>query len=320
VAAVPAFAELAGELQAFTGESVGLRTEGTLAVAFNADDRAALDRLTEFRRSLGLVTESLTGRQARGLEPYLAAGVRSGVLAVDDLSVDNRQYVSVLRSACLRRGVGFVTATVTGLQRTGARVTGVHTDPDGPADPGGPADPDGALAADAVVLCAGALTERLRPVGVHPVKGQILRLSVPARLRAAGPVLTRTIRGLVRGGEVYLVPRLGGEIVVGATSEQQGEDTTVTAGGVYELLRNAYDLLPISSEFEFIEARAGSRPGTADNGPVVGELEPGLLVATGHYRNGILLSAITARAVTRLVVGLPLAEQWEPFGPTRFHP
>jgi glycine oxidase len=307
VAAVPAFVGLAADLERATGRSVGLRTEGTLAVAFNADDRAALDRLTEFRTALGLQTDPLTAREVRALEPYLATGVRSGVLTADDLSVDNRRYAEALRQACALSGVRFVTATVTGLVRTAGRVTGVQLD-DGVAE----------SAADLVVLCGGAGTQRLLPVGVQPVKGQILRLAVPERLRAAGPVLTRTVRGLVRGSEVYLVPRRDGEVVVGATTEQQGHDTTVTAGGVYELLRNAYELLPISSEFEFLEARAGSRPGTADNGPVLGEWEPGALVATGHYRNGILLSALTALAVTCLVSGHPVAEEWEPFGPHRF--
>jgi glycine oxidase len=130
--------------------------------------------------------------------------------------------------------------------------------------------------------------------------------------------LRHTVRGLVRGNEVYLVPRDSGEVVVGATSEQQGFDVTVTAGGVYELLRNAYELLPISSEFSFVEARAGSRPGTPDNGPLVGEIKPGLIIAAGHYRNGILLSALTAAAVVRLVAGQSLAEEWKAFHPQRF--
>jgi glycine oxidase len=303
---VPAIIGFAAELEQRTGRPVGLRTGGTLVVAFNADDKAALDRLTAWRGSLGLITEALTGSAVRSREPYLATEVRAGVLAADDLSVDNRSYLTALRAACLAAGVRIEQATVAGLTRLAGRVSGVLL------------ESGERIEAATTVLCSGASTERLLAVGVQPVKGQILRLAVPERLRAAGPVLRHTVRGLVRGSEVYLVPRQGGELVVGATSEQQGHDTTVTAGGIYELLRNAYELLPISSEFSFVEARAGTRPGTADNGPLLGRYEPGLLVATGHYRNGILLSALTADAVATLVAGGQVAQEWEPFDARRF--
>jgi glycine oxidase len=300
LAAVPDLVEFAAELEGRTGETVGLRHEGTLAVGFNADDKAALHRLTDFRRSIGLRTDQLSGSQARQLEPYLAAEVRTGVLTSDDLSIDNRQYLQVLRLACESVGVVFTQAETTELTGRGA-VTKLA-----------------AYTAQTVVLAAGASSAQLADLPVQPVKGQILRLAVPERLARSGPVLSRTVRGIVRGSEIYLVPREHGEVVVGATSEQQGIDTSVTAGGVYELLRNAYELLPISSEFTFVEARAGLRPGTPDNGPILGRLSDSLIVATGHYRNGILLSALTGRAVACLVAGNPLAEEWKPFGPDRF--
>ncbi|CAN5506201.1 glycine oxidase ThiO [soil metagenome] len=306
LAAVPAFIDFATLLQGLTGRPVGLRTEGTLAVALTADDRAALLRLAEFRTSLGLATDNLTGSEARLLEPYPASDVRAGALAGDDLSVDNRGYLLALDRACSLAGVTRLTGEVTSLSRSGDRVDGVLT------------AAGQVIAADLVVLCAGALTERLTGYPIQPVKGQILRLQIPDRLTAAGPVLTRTVRGLVHGSEVYLLPRVGGEVVVGATVEQQGFDTTVTAGGVYELLRNAYELLPISSEFTFVEALAGLRPGTADNGPLLGQVQPGLILATGHYRNGILLSALTALAVRRLAAGERPAEEWDAFDPDRF--
>jgi glycine oxidase len=304
--AVPRFVRFAAELEARTGMSVGMREDGTLAVGFNTDDRAALDRLTEFRLSLGLRTERLSGSAARELEPYLATEVRAGVLAADDLSVDNRRYLGVLSQACATMGVVRIEDDVVELTRSSGRVHDVRT--------AAGATYTGAT----VVLCAGALTERLVGSPVQPVKGQILRLAVPEKLSSDGPVLTHTVRGIVRGSEVYLVPRDSGEIVVGATQEQQGLDTTVTAGGVYELLRNAYELLPISSEFRFVEARAGLRPGTPDNGPMVGQIEAGLVLATGHYRNGILLSALTSDAVASLVAGLTVAEEWKAFNPDRF--
>ena len=218
---------------------MGLRTEGTLAVAFNSDDRAALDRLTDFRTGLGLSTERLSGAAARALEPYLAAGVRGGVLAADDLSVDNRRYLRVLRGAAeavgvaLRHRRGHQPAAAGGATRS--------------AESGPP--PGTSWRAGTVVLCGGAATGALLPVPVQPVKGQILRLAVPERLRAAGPVLTRTVRGIVRGSEIYLVPRAGGEVVVGATSEQQGHDTQRDRGrglrAAAQRLRAAADQLGV---------------------------------------------------------------------------
>jgi glycine oxidase len=306
LAGVEAFRSMAAELAERTGIPIPLRTEGTLNVAFDTDDKAALDRLSAYRDSLGLATVRLSGREVRRLEPYLAGAVRMGVLAADDLSVDNRAWLGALRSAGTSRGVVYLDGEVVALQREGPRVVGVIT-----------ADDNRHLAAH-TVIAAGALSRTLIDVAVQPVKGQILRLSVPDRLRASGEVLTRTVRGIVRGSEVYLVPRANGEVVVGATVEQQGLDTTVTAGGIYELLRDAYELLPISSEFQFVEAIAGSRPGSPDNGPILGELSPGLLVATGHYRNGILLSALTADAISDMVQAKPVAEQWHAFRPDRF--
>lgn len=308
VAAVAEFRLLARALDELPGESVGLRTEGTLAVAFNGDDKAALARMTAYRTSLGLPSATLTGGDTRLLEPFLAAGVRGGVLAADDLSVDNRRYLRSLQRAALAVGVKMLTGRVAGLDRAGGRVVGVTTD-------GGEQ-----LVAPTTLLCAGAHSGRLTGYPIHPVKGQILRLKIPDRLLGAGAVLTHTIRALVRGQEVYLVPRVGGEVVLGASQEQQGFDTAVTAGGVFELLRNAYELMPVSSEFEIVEMRAGLRPGTPDNGPLLGEAESGLIMATGHHRNGMLLSTSTASAVTALASGRPVAPEWLPFHPHRFTP
>ncbi|MFL6163440.1 MAG: glycine oxidase ThiO [Jatrophihabitantaceae bacterium] len=303
LAAVPAFGRFATELERRTGQPVGLRAEGTLVVAFNADDRAVLDRLSAYREALGLSAERLTGSAVRALEPYLAPSVRAGVLARGDLSVDNRRYLGALAAGGRLAGVATVTGEVTSLIRDGSVVSGVRL-------------ADGTeLPAEVVLLCSGAATQALVEVGVRPVKGQILRLTVPERL---GVVLRHTVRGLIRGSEVYLVPRTGGEIVVGASSEDQGFDTTVTAGAVYELLRDAAELLPVSSELALTEASAGSRPGTADNGPLLGWYQPGLLVATGHYRNGILLSALTAEAVGTLLAGGRPAVEWKPFDARRF--
>jgi glycine oxidase len=159
------------------------------------------------------------------------------------------------------------------------------------------------------------LPEALRDA-VRPVKGQLLRLRHPAGMP---PAARRTIRALVRGADVYLVPRADGELVVGATQEERGHDVTVTAGAVHDLLHDAMSVLPVTSELALAETCAGLRPGTPDNGPIVGPAgPPGLLVATGHYRNGILLSAATADAVAAWLTGGRPAQEWEPFSPRRF--
>ncbi len=153
---------------------------------------------------------------------------------------------------------------------------------------------------------------------VRPVKGQLLRLRHPEGMPL---VITHTIRATVRGADVYLVPRADGEVIVGATQEERGPDRTVTAGAVHDLLHDAMSVLPVTSELILAETCAGLRPGTPDNGPIVGGggIE-GLLLATGHYRNGILMSPVTADAIVACLTGQQPAAEWKPFTPGRFMP
>lgn len=296
------FREFAAELEAAVGGEVGLRHEGTLEVAYDAGDRAVLARLAELRRSCGLVADELDARECRRLEPFLSPAVAGGVFSADDLSVDNRRYVSALRRAAEGAGVQTVAGRARRIDSSGERVTGV-TLADGTS-----------LASGSVVVAAGAwsggidgVPEDLR-TGVRPVKGQLLRLRVPERMPA---VLRHSVRGAVRGFDVYLVPRAGGEVVVGATVEEQGFDRTVTAAAVHDLLRDAMALVPVLGELVLAETCAGLRPGSPDNAPLV-ESAPtaGLVVATGHFRNGILQSAVTADAVLALLDGDDPAPEW----------
>jgi glycine oxidase len=326
--AVGRFPGFAAELEQATGLSVGLRTEGTLAVAFDKADHDRLKRLTAFRREAGLRAQELDARACREAEPFLAPGVHGGVLAIGDLSVDNRRYAAALRAAAAQAGVSFLRGQVT---RVAARPGGGY----GVLLASGPAaEEEGeVIPAHAVVLAAGWRTGQIAGIpgylatAFRPVKGQILRLRHPAGLP---PVLTHTIRAIVRGTEVYLVPRADGEVVVGATQDERA-DLDVTAGAVHDLLRDAMSVLPAVSELVLAEARAGLRPGSADNGPVVGWAErgrpagpgqpvEGLIVAGGHFRNGIMLSAATADAVTSLLTGDQSAAEWKPFTPERLLP
>jgi glycine oxidase len=311
--ALARFSSFAAELEAATGHQAGVRREGTLAVAYDPDDYAALMRLTAFRRSAGLEAEELDSRACRKLENFLAPDVHGGVLFAGDWSVDNRRYAAALHEAAAAAGVRFVRDRVTGVLTRDGQVRGVAV-----------AEGD-EIGSARVVVAAGCwsgaiagLPAELRAV-VRPVKGQLLRLRHPDGMP---PVLAHTIRATVRGADVYLVPRADGEVVVGATQEERGPDRTVTAGAVHDLLRDAMSVLPVTSELILAETCAGLRPGTPDNGPVVGAAGSlgldGLLLATGHYRNGILMSPVTADAIVAWLTGQPPAPEWEPFGPGRF--
>ncbi|MCW1093513.1 MULTISPECIES: glycine oxidase ThiO [Streptomyces] len=307
------YPEFAAELTELTGHDLGYRRCGTLAVALDADDRAHLRELHALQQRSGLESEWLSGRECRRLEPMLAPGVRGGLRVDGDHQIDPRRLAHALLAACEREGV--VLHRVWAERLTvgrGERATGVVT-ADGTA-----------LEAGQVVLAGGSLSGRLTGVPeavlppVRPVKGQVLRLAMP-RTGVGAPLLNRTVRAVVRGNHVYLVPRESGELVVGATSEELGWDTTVTAGGVYELLRDAHELVPGITELPLTETRAGLRPGSPDNAPLLGRTDlDGLLLATGHYRNGVLLTPVTGDVMADVLTGGELPEEARPFSPRRF--
>jgi glycine oxidase len=304
----------AAEVEAASGSSVGYRADGTLVAALDAGDRAALDDLVARHQAMGLDVTPLRGREVRRLEPGLAPGVRAGFLAAAERSVDPPALVEALRRAATAAGVGFVAAAVERIEAapTTGRVAGVVV-ADGAASR--------RIDAAAVVLAAGCrsagiagLSEAARPP-VRPVRGEVLTLRQPP----GPPLVTHTLRGLVHGFTVYLVPRADGRLVVGATVQERGWDTRVTAGGAYELLRDALALVPGLDDAELVAARAGLRPGTPDDLPLIGRSAmEGLVVATGHYRNGILLTPITAEAVVAAVAGDPPPPEVGACDPRRF--
>ncbi|MER5642260.1 glycine oxidase ThiO [Kitasatospora sp. NPDC002227] len=304
------YAAFAAELREATGLDTGYRATGTLAVALDADDREELRELHAFHQRLGLDSSWLTGRECRKLEPMLAPGVRGGLHVADDHQVDPRRLAEALLAACAAAGVRFERAEAAGLLTTDGRATGVRL-------------ADGTeLTAGQLVLAAGPRSHLLPglPAGVlppvRPVKGQVLRLRVPP---AYAPFLSRNVRAVVRGQHIYLVPRADGELVIGATSEEQGFDTTVTAGGVYELLRDAHELVPGLTELPLVETGAGLRPGSPDNAPLLGPTAlPGLTAATGHYRNGVLLTPVTADLIAEQLATGRTPELALPFSPDRF--
>lgn len=304
------YPSFAAELEDATGLGLGYRRCGTLAVALDADDRADLRELHAFQESLGLRSEWLSGRECRRLEPMLAPGVRGGLRVDGDHQVDPRRLAAALLRAAELAGVALHRSSVARIETIRDHATGAVLD-DGTV-----------LAAEQTVLAAGSRSGVLQGVPEHalppvrPVKGQILRLRIPP---GYAPFLSRTVRAVVRGGHVYLVPRENGELVVGATSEELGWDTTVTAGGVYELLRDAHELVPGLTELPLVETLAGLRPGSPDNAPLLGRSAlPGLLLATGHHRNGVLLTPVTGDIMAELLTTGSVPESARPFSPARF--
>jgi glycine oxidase len=308
LAAARLYPEFVAELEAASGIDTGYRRQGALHVALDRDEAAQLRRVHDLQRSLGLEAEWLSPRACRELEPGLTPSLNGGVHAAGEASVDPRALSAALLAALAAEGVEV---------RTGVEVVeGIFEGAGAVAGSGSAAVNIGAgarlcgvrtaageeLRAEATVLSAGArsgrakwLPEAARPP-VRPVKGQVLEL----RSRDGAAPCSR----ILASERVYLVPRPDGRLVVGATTEEQGFDTTVLAGGVHELLREAYRLLPEVAEMELVEAAAGLRPGTPDNLPLVGPgAIDGLLLATGHYRNGILLAPLAAEAIADLLAG-----------------
>ena len=290
------YPEFVAALEAASGEATGYARQGAIHVALDRDEAAELRRVHDLQRSLGLEAEWLPPRRCRELEPGLTPSFNGGVHAPGEAAVDPRALTATLLAALAEVGAEVRTgAEVVEGVFAGERLAGVRT------------AAGEELRADAVVLAAGAWSGRAdwlpsaaRPP-VRPVKGQVVELR--------GRDGIAPCERIVVSERVYLVPRPDGRLIAGATVEEQGFDTVVTAGGVHELLREAYRLLPDVAEMELVDSLAGLRPGTPDNLPLIGPgAVEGLVLATGHFRNGILLAPLTGAAVAVLLAGEPLPE------------
>ncbi len=302
--AYPAFVR---ELQHASGRDVGFVTEGTLIVGLGRDGEQELRHSQRAQDRLGLRSSWLTGDEARALEPHLGPRISAALLAREDHQVDPRALLPALAAATEALGGRVLTGTrVTGFDTTAGRLTavvGVHQGDDRPF----------AIRCEAAVLAAGAwcavgLAWPAAPVLVRPVKGQVVRLRGPAILRR-----------VVRDTQVYLVPRRNGELVVGATMEDVGFDAAPTAGAVTDLLWQARLLAPAVYDLEIVEVGVGFRPAARDHLPTIGPTDvPGLYVATGHFRHGILLAPTTAVLLADLLVDDRMSPLLDRFRPGRF--
>jgi glycine oxidase len=301
-----------------SGAGTGYLTTPTLAVGADAADRRALADLSQAQQACGLTVEPLTVREARGREPLLSPGISCAFDIPADHQVDPRLLIARLTEVLGTQGRNsFVRRRAAGLLWEDGHITGVRL-------AGG-----GSVRAAETVIASGLGAPALDglPSGLllplRPVYGDILRLRVPAHLR---PLLTATVRGMVRGVPVYIVPRQDGTVVIGATQREDGpsDPRAVSAGGVYQLLRDAQQLVPAVAELELLEATARARPGTPDNAPLLGRVSradggdvPGLIVATGFFRHGVLLTPAAA-AISRQLMDGASDPRWAGFRPDRF--
>jgi len=298
--------DFADELEAASGISVEYRGEGTLVLALNRDDAEQLRHSFEFQTRLGLDLEWLSGVEVRRREPHLKPGIAGAVLSPRDHQVDNRCLGRALAAAVRGAGVAlYENCPVREVVVTGGRAAGVVTDRD--TEP-----------ADVVVLAAGAWSREIGGLPasalppVRPIKGQMMAL----QMDPAAPLLSHVV-WLPRGG--YLVPRRDGRLIVGGTVEERGFDATITAGGLLALIDGAWRALPGIEELPVAETWVGFRPGSRDDAPMLGPgALDGLVIATGHHRNGILLTPVTAAVVSSYILTGRLPELARPFSPERF--
>ncbi|MEO8284401.1 MAG: FAD-dependent oxidoreductase, partial [Pseudarthrobacter sp.] len=329
----PAFA--ANLARAGAGD-FGYLTTPTLAVGADAADRRALMDLRAVQEANGLLVEPMTVREARGKEPLLSPAISCALDIPADHQVDPRRLVASLREVLASHEPGAGTAVdgagngfavdhrATALLWEGDRVSGVKLASGGTVMAGETIVANGLQAA-----AMGGLPDWMQ-LPLRPVFGDILRLRVPQHLR---PLVTSTVRGLVHGVSVYIVPRQDGTVVIGATQREDalpgGEETftagrAVSAGGVYQLLRDAQVLLPAVAELELLECTARARPATPDNAPLLGRVRapgaghiPGLIIATGFYRHGVLL-APAAAVICRDLLDGRIDPRWDALSPARF--
>ncbi|MBO0860652.1 MAG: glycine oxidase ThiO [Chloracidobacterium sp.] len=307
VAGLGMYPDFARELKASSGIDVEYRDEGTLYLALTEEDEEALERRWRWQCETGLNVKRLSLGCALKLEPLLNQDLRFALKFPGDHQVDNRRLTVALQTAARNAGARFLTHTearelLTESVAGRRRIIGVSTS-------------RGEIQANTVVIAAGSWSSLLRcddawRFEVEPVRGQMIAVEMP--VPAARHVLYSR-----RG---YLVPRLSGYLIAGSTTEQVGYDKRVTAAGVASIIKNAIEIAPCVADQAVIETWAGLRPRAPDDLPILGPdpLVEGLIYATGHYRNGILLTPITAQSISELIIKGESGVSLAPFSVARF--
>ena len=301
-ASLAIYPEFVRRVEEASGKEAGFRPKGTLQALFSSDAREELSTIVALHHGLGLKAEALSAEDARELEPALSEDLEAAVLRPEEASVDNRALTEAVIEAARRAGAEvFTGAEVQAIRKEGSRCTGLLL-----------ANGEG-VDAKWTVIAAGSFCERIAEIGhsapVKPAKGQMLSL------RAANAKIERVLWS----DHIYLVPRNDGRILAGATVEYVGFEKNVTAGAVEKLLGAAIELVPELAKASIEEMWAGLRPDSADHLPILGPAEAeGLLLATGHFRSGILLAPITAQLMREWITLGRVSVDWQRFSPMRF--
>jgi len=300
-ASMALYPEFVKDIEGISGEKTGYRPKGTIQALFSRDARAELSTVIALHHGVGLKAEPLRTEEARKLEPGLSEEMEAAILRPDEASIDNRALTQTLLIAARKSGVEtFPGNAVKGIWNEGNRCAGLIVGEE-------------KIAADWSVIAAGCFSGSIAGVGkyapVRPAKGQILAL------RGDGLNIERVLWS----ENIYLVPRNDGRIIAGATVEDVGFDKKLTAGATAKNLAGAIELVPALGNAQVEESWAGLRPDTPDHLPILGPTDlDGLLIATGHFRSGIILTPITARLIREWITLQKVSVDWDRFSPLRF--
>jgi len=302
-ASLALYPKFVAQVEEISGKSTGFRPKGTLQALFSDDTKAELSTIIALHHGLGLKAEPLRAEDARELEPALSEEVEAAVFRPEEASVDNRALTVSILEAAQRRGAEIVSGNgAKAIWHAGDRCAGLilHNEK---------------VEAKWTIIAAGCFSAAIEGIGpyapVRPAKGQMVAL------RGDDLKMERVLWS----EKIYLVPRNDGRIVAGATVEYAGFDKRTTAGGIEKILSAAIDLAPGLANARIEETWAGLRPDSPDHLPILGPTDiDGLVMATGHFRSGILLTPITARLIREWVTEQRVSVDWDRFSPLRFQP
>tara|TARA_Y100001001_G_scaffold89507_1_gene87457 strand:- start:304 stop:1419 length:1116 start_codon:yes stop_codon:yes gene_type:complete len=302
-----AWPKFAKELENKSGKHIGYRKEGTLMIACDINEEQKLKNNYNFLKNNNIHVSWLSGNKIREKEPYVSNNVLSGFFSPEDHHVNNRYILDALitilkknKNNCIFKENTEVEKIITDKDQ----VIGVQTRNE-------------TIKTKEIIICSGAWTNKIKnieikEVPIRPVKGQMVCLKMPKNISLLKHILWRE--------NVYLVPRDNSDLIIGATEEEMGFDKSLTAGGIYNLLKIAREVLPAIENLSIVESWAGLRPATRDEAPIIGPSKKikGLIYATGHHRNGILLAPLTSNVIKNYYLNGKIENDFNNLRPGRF--